>query len=70
MNGYWLKQITDTEAEGHAVSGRREKVWAIGPGLVYFVNKENMMMANAYFEQGAENRAEGNKFVINWLHKF
>ncbi len=70
LNGYWLKQITDTEVDGHAVSGRREKVWAIGPGLVYAFNKENVLSVNAYFEQEAENRTQGNKMVLNWLHKF
>lgn len=69
LNGYWLKQITDTEVDGHDVSGRREKVWAIGPGFVYSFDKENMLTANAYFEQAAENRSEGHKFVLNFLHK-
>ncbi|MBI6556065.1 transporter [Pseudomonas sp. LY-1] len=70
VNGYWLKQITDTQVDGHAVSGRREKVWAMGPGLLYAFNKENVLSVNAYFEQQAENRTEGNKLVLNWLHKF
>ena len=70
LNGYWLLQITDTEVVGHAVSGRREKVLAIGPGLAYGFNKENVLSVNAYFEQQAENRTQGNKLVLNWLHKF
>ncbi len=70
LNGYWLKQITDTEVDGHAVSGRREKVWAIGPGLIYAFSKENTLSVNAYFEQQAENRTQGNKLVLNWLHHF
>ena len=32
LNGYWLKQITDTEVDGEKVKGRREQVWAIGRG--------------------------------------
>lgn len=70
LNGYWLKQITDTEVDGHAVSGRRGKVWAIGPGVLYAFSKENVLSVNAYFEQQAENRTEGNKLVFNLLHKF
>ncbi len=70
LNGYWLKQITDTKVDGDAVSGRREKVWAIGPGLVYAFNKENVLSVNAYFEQQAQNRTQGNKLVLNWLHQF
>lgn len=32
INGYWLNQITDTQVDGENVKGRREQVWAIGPG--------------------------------------
>ncbi|KPB49704.1 transporter [Pseudomonas tremae] len=69
LNGYWLKQFTDTQVGGHDVSGRKEKVWAIGPGVLYSFNKENVLTVNSYFEQGAENRTEGNKLVLNFLHK-
>nr|WP_260955917.1 transporter [Pseudomonas citri] len=70
LNGYWLKQFTDTQVDGHDVSGRREKVWAIGPGFNYVFRKEDVLSVNAYFEQDAENRTEGNKLVLNWLHQF
>jgi hypothetical protein len=70
LNGYWLKQFTDTQVDGHDVSGRREKVWAIGPGFNYVFRKEDVLSINAYFEQDAENRTEGDKLVLNWLHKF
>lgn len=69
LAGYWLKQISDTRVDGHEVSGRREQVWAIGPGLTYTFSKENIVTANSYFEQDAENRTEGNKFVISFVHK-
>jgi hypothetical protein len=69
LNGYGLKQITDTRIDGHDVSGRREKVKAIGPGFLYAFNHQNVVSVNSYFEQGAENRTEGNKLVINFLHK-
>ncbi|MFL7965576.1 transporter [Pseudomonas kielensis] len=70
LNGYWLKQFTDTQVDGHDVSGRREKVWAIGPGFNYVFRREDTLSVNAYFEQDAENRTEGNKLVLNWLHQF
>ncbi len=69
INGYWLKQITDTRIDGSEVSGRKEKVWAIGPGLVYAFSPKNVLTFNAYFEQDAENRTEGDKVVLNFLHK-
>jgi hypothetical protein len=38
--------------------------------VLYAFSKENVLSVNAYFEQQAENRTEGNKLVFNLLHKF
>lgn len=70
LNGYYLKQITDTKIDGKTVSGRKEKVWSIGPGMVYNFSKDDSIFANLYFENGAENRAEGSKFVLRFNHHF
>lgn len=69
INGYWLKQFTDTQINGHDVSGRKEQVFAIGPGAVYSFSKDNIVTANVYFESEAQNRPEGNRLVLRWLHK-
>lgn len=69
VNGYWLKQFTDTEINGHAISGRREQVFAIGPGAMYAISRNDLLYANLYFESEAENRTEGNRFVFRWVHK-
>ncbi len=69
LSGYWLRQITDTQVDGHDVSGRREKVWAWGPGFTYAFSRQNLVTVNSYFEQDAENRTEGRKFVVNFLHR-
>jgi hypothetical protein len=70
LNGYWLNQITDTKVDGKSVTGRREKVWAVGPGFVYQLGKDDSVIANMYFEQDAVNRAEGNRFVLRFNHHF
>nr|BAG30825.1 hypothetical protein [Neptuniibacter sp. CAR-SF] len=70
LNGYWLRQISDTEINGDSVSGRKEKVWAVGPGAVLSFSKDDHIFANAYFERGAENRSEGNRFQLRWVHHF
>ena len=70
INGYWLKQITDTQVDGHDVSGRREKVWAIGPGAMYSFSKNDHLVAHAYFEQDAENRPEGSRVQVRYIHHF
>jgi hypothetical protein len=70
LNGYWLNQITDTRVDGEAVKGRKEKVWAAGPGLLYGLNADNIIFVNSYFEHGAQNRAEGNRLVVRLVHHF
>jgi hypothetical protein len=70
LNGYWLNQFTDTEADGHKVSGRKESVWAIGPGALYSFSKDDHLFLNAYVEQDAENRSEGTRLQARWVHHF
>ncbi|MCP3867967.1 MAG: phenol degradation protein meta [Gammaproteobacteria bacterium] len=70
INGYYLKQTTDTEINGMDVSGRREQVLGIGPGLVYHVSPHTHLFLNAYFESNAENRPEGSRLNFRFVHHF
>ena len=70
INGYYLKQITDTQVDGQDLSGRREGVFGIGPGAVWHVTPETHLFANLYFESGAENRPEGTRLNLRVVHHF
>ena len=70
INGYWLKQFTDSEVDGIKVSDRKEQVWAIGPGAMFSFSQKNHIVANAYFEHDAENRPEGERLQIRFIHHF
>jgi len=69
LNGYWFDQISDTKVEGNDV-GDDEKVFAIGPGMVYHFSQDSHLFVNAYFESGAENRPEGDRFNLRYVHHF
>lgn len=70
VNGYYLKQITDTQADGRDVPDRREQVFAIGPGILFSFSQNDHLFFNAYFEMEAENRTQGNRFNLRWVHHF
>ena len=68
--GYYLKQITEDEADGHNISDSEEQVFAIGPGLVWHINKDLTFMAAVNFEMAAEARPEGVASTLRLIWKF
>jgi len=70
LNGYYLKQVTDTEVNGHEVGGRCEQVLGIGPGAVWHFSQNDHLFLNVYFEMAAENRPEGERVNIRYVHHF
>ena len=69
LNGYYLKQLTASEVDGRDVTGR-EQVFAVGPGLLWHLSRDSHLFFNAYFETAAENRTEGERFNLRFVHHF
>lgn len=70
INGYYLKQITDSQIDGNDISNSKERVFGIGPGAMYSFSKHDHLFANAYWETAAENRPEGSRFNLRYVHHF
>jgi hypothetical protein len=68
LNGYLYEQLTDDEIDGSAVDsdGRQARVFAYGPQLVYRQKRWGGALKWQH-EDGARNRAEGDKY---WLQLF
>jgi len=69
VNGYYFKQLTDSELDGTAVAGR-EQVFAIGPGALMSFSQNTHLFFNAYFESNVEYRPEGQRYVLRLVHHF
>jgi hypothetical protein len=70
VNGYYLKQTTDTHVNGQSVPDSREQVLGIGPGLVFHWSQDTHFFFNVYFETAAENRPEGQRYNFRVVHHF
>ncbi|MCE3046154.1 transporter [Legionella sp. 16cNR16C] len=70
INGYWFNQFTDTKVNGADIQGRREKLWSIGPGLLYNITKNHFLFLNYYAEQDARNRAQAKVGVVRFVIHF
>ena len=70
VNGYYLKQVNDTQMNGSDVQNTKEQVFGIGPGAVYHFSKDVHLFINAYFESMAENRPEGERINVRIVYHF
>jgi hypothetical protein len=70
LNGYYLNELTDKRIDGDRISGSQEQVLGLGPGLVYHLSKHDHLFFNAYWETEAENRPEGGRFNLRYVHHF
>ncbi len=71
--GYYLKQLEEDDFDGGPPGiedDTEEEVFAIGPGLVWHINKALTLMGAVNFETAAENRPEGVRSTLRIIWKF
>ncbi len=70
LNGYYLKQTTDTEMNGDNIKGRKERVLGLGLGGMYSFSQNNHIFFNFYDESLVENRPDGQRYNFRYVHHF
>jgi hypothetical protein len=69
LNGYYVQQLTDDEFRGEDIENSKERVFSLGPGLLY--NKGGLtFMLNYFHEFGVENRPEGYRLQGRLVYRF
>lgn len=57
INGYFFQQLSDNRANGTRLADSRERVFGIGPGLMWRISPKQAVWINAYTESMVRNRA-------------
>jgi hypothetical protein len=70
INGYYLKQVSDTKADGNPISGRKEQAFGIGPGFLYTFSRDANLFFNSYYETAVKNRPEGARINLRFVYHF
>lgn len=70
INGYYLKQVTEDQVNGDDVPDSEEEVLGIGPGALWSFNQDNHLFANMYVESSVDNRPEGERYNLRFVHHF
>lgn len=69
VNGYYLDQVSRSTVDDVDI-GVDERVLAFGPGALVSFSQNTHLFLNAYFETQANDRAEGERFVVRLVHHF
>lgn len=70
VNGYYLNQYTDTKVDGFSVPGRRDRIFSIGPGMLYRPDPDFNLFAYLYFESKSRNFTQGISTIISLVKHF
>ena len=70
INGYVFKQLENSKVNGESIYGAKEQVVGIGPGALWSFSQEDHLFFNVYFEMEAENRPEGQRYNVRYVHHF
>lgn len=68
--GYFLKQLRDTTVCGVKVPDSRERVLAVGPGILYNAPAQVDLFGFVYFENLVRNRSQGIKCIFRLIKHF
>lgn len=66
--GYYLKQLENSQ--GNSEANSKERVLGIGPGVGLNFTPKTSLCFNYFTEALAENRTQGNRYILSFTHAF
>lgn len=70
LNGYYLQQFQNSKFNNKPIPKSRERVFAIGPGVLVIPNQSLNLFLNLYFESYVKNRPEGYRLNMRAMKFF
>lgn len=79
VNGYFLQQVSDAKLLGEPVANSKERVFAIGPGVLFVLDGNvsevptsftSVVIGNLYFETLVRNRPQGIRLNLRLIKYF
>ncbi|MDA8122588.1 MAG: transporter [Deltaproteobacteria bacterium] len=70
LTGYYIKQLTDDEANGVKQNSSKEQAFAIGPGIHWISPGGLSFGLKTQIESSVENRPAGNRTTFRLTYKF
>ena len=68
--GYFLQQLSNSVLHGNSISGSRERVLGIGPGILYTFGDGYRLSSYFYSETLVKSRPQGIRFVARLIKHF
>jgi hypothetical protein len=70
LNGYAFRQLGRSQVNGQDSTSGKEQVVGLGPGVLWSFTQNDHLFLNVYVEMAAENRPEGERYGIRFVHHF
>jgi hypothetical protein len=70
LNGYYLKQITQSKVDGIGQTNSETRVLGLGPGAFWDYSKSDKVSLSVYADNKVKSAPKFDSAVLRWVHIF